>query len=305
MSLNANDLIIFAHIMRAGSFSKAAERINLPKSTLSRRISDLEELLGERLIARSTRQLLITDFGERILAYAERLLEESEAASAFALNRQVTPQGKLRVSLPPEFKEFSFVDFFIKFLEKYPSIDLELDLSARCVDMIAERFDVAIRVASHLPDDATLVARKITDLQNGIYASPLYLSKFGEPKAPEDLLDMQAILLSNSQGEHPAWCLHQGTKKCKVLPKYKVISNSVAFNQNLAIEGMGLIATSDFFACQYVRQGILQRVLPEWHLPSDTIWCVTPGRRLLPSRTQAFIDMFKELMQAEEEITKG
>ena len=104
MSLDANDLILFAQVIDAGSFSRAAERTGLPKSTLSRRIIQLETRLGERLLTRSTRRLAITEFGERILEHARRLLEETEAASAMALHRQGVPRGVLRVSMPPDYR---------------------------------------------------------------------------------------------------------------------------------------------------------------------------------------------------------
>lgn len=302
MSVNANDLILFAHIMEMGSFSKAADHLDLPKSTLSRRISELEASLGERLITRSTRQLVITDFGQGILDYARRLQEETEAAASFALHRQATPQGKLRVSLPPEFKEFDLVNFTQAFLKKYPDLILELDLSSRRVDVLAERFDIAVRVASHLPDDAMLVARKVATLDNGLYASPLYLKAHGVPKQPSDLLASHGVLLTNSQGEQRVWRLSRGSEVWEGMPKHSLSSNSVSFNLNMALEGTGIIAASGFFACQYVRQGSLVRVLPEWFLPSDSIWCVTPGRRLLSMGTRVFIERFGAMLNQSSDV---
>ena len=148
MSLDANDLILFAQVMETASFSRAAERSGLPKSTLSRRITLLETKLGERLLTRSTRRLAITEFGERILEHARRLLEETEAASAMALHRQGVPRGVLRVSMPPDFVELDLTPFLLQFAASYPEVRLELDLSPRRVDLLAERFDLAVRVAS-------------------------------------------------------------------------------------------------------------------------------------------------------------
>src|SRR3546814_17395075 len=110
MNLNANDLIVFAHNVDAGSFSRASAHSGLPKSTLSRRMTALESLLGQRLLTRSTRRLAITEFGETILKHARRLLDETEAAAALAQHQQITPQGTLRVYLPPEFHELEPVD---------------------------------------------------------------------------------------------------------------------------------------------------------------------------------------------------
>src|SRR5690606_27903126 len=150
LKLYANDLILFAHVIDAGSFTRASELTGLPKSTLSRRLSELEDELGERLTQRSTRRLVLTDFGASSLEYARRHADEAEAAAALAQHRQATPYGVLRVSLPPEFRELAFVDVVTEFTRCYPNVRLELDLSPRRVDLIAERFDVAVRAAGQL-----------------------------------------------------------------------------------------------------------------------------------------------------------
>lgn len=303
MPTNANDLILFAHVMEAGSFTQAAERTNLPISTISRRIAELENDLGERLMTRTTRQLQITDFGEGILEYAQRLLEESEAASAFALNRQATPQGKLRVSMPPEFEEFSVIEFTKRFLDSYPQVDLHIDLSTRRVDLQAERYDLAIRIAKRLPDDANLVARKLAVLKHYLYASPSYIEKFGMPQKPDDLLKAQGVLVADSYGDPNNWKLHKGSESNGNAETwvgrsdYRVSSNSVALNLGLALAGLGVIANSELFASRYVSSGQLIKILPDWSLSSLSVWAVTSGRRLLPTRTQAFIDMFRETIE--------
>lgn len=293
MSLDANDLILFAHIMEAGSFSKAAERTGLPKSTLSRRITALETKLGERLLTRSTRRLAITEFGERILDHAKRLLEETEAASAMALHRQGTPRGVLRVSMPPDFRELDLTPLLLQFAASYPEVRLELDLSPRRVDLLAERFDLAVRAASRLPDDGTLVARKLCEMTNGLYASPAYLKRYGIPASPPELLDHIGLRLIGGNGETQPWRLTRGTESWEGLPNGPLAVNSPGLQRDLAAHGMGIVALDERFAEKMLEQGLLQRVLPEWCLPSVTLWCVTPGRRLLPTRTSAFIEMLR------------
>lgn len=293
MSLDANDLILFAHIMDAGSFSKAAERTGLPKSTLSRRITALETKLGERLLTRSTRRLAITEFGERILDHAKRLLEETEAASAMALHRQGTPRGVLRVSMPPDFRELDLTPLLLQFAASYPEVRLELDLSPRRVDLLAERFDLAVRAASRLPDDGTLVARKLCEMTNGLYASPAYLKRYGIPASPPDLLDHIGLRLIGGNGETQPWRLARGAETWEGLPNGPLAVNSPGLQRDLAAHGMGIVALDERFAEKMLEQGLLQRVLPEWCLPSVTLWCVTPGRRLLPTRTSAFIEMLR------------
>jgi DNA-binding transcriptional LysR family regulator len=296
MSLDANDLILFAQVIDAGSFSRAAERIGLPKSTLSRRITQLETRLGERLLTRSTRRLAITEFGERILEHARRLLEETEAASAMALHRQGVPRGVLRVSMPPDFVELDLTPFLLQFAASYPEVRLELDLSPRRVDLLAERFDLAVRIASRLPDDSTLVARKLCELQNGLYASPAYLARYGTPQQPPDLLKHIGLGLIGGNGDALPWRLTRGTENWEGMPDGPLAANSPRLQRELAGHGMGIVGIDSRFAQDWVEQGLLQRILPDWSLPTVTIWCVTPGRRLLPARTSAFIEMLREAL---------
>jgi DNA-binding transcriptional LysR family regulator len=293
MSLDANDLILFAQVMNAGSFSRAAERIGLPKSTLSRRITLLESKLGERLLTRSTRRLAITEFGEQILDHAKRLLDETEAASAMALHRQGTPRGLLRVSLPPDFAELDLTPLLLQYASSYPEVRLELDLSPRRVDLLAERFDLAVRAASRLPDDSSLVARQLCDLQNGLYASPAYLARYGTPEQPGDLHHHICLGMISGTGEALPWQLACGNDHWEGMPNSPLAANSRGLQRDLAAHGLGIVGLAERFAGKWVEQGLLRRVLPEWILPTVTIWCVTPGRRLLPARTTAFIELLR------------
>lgn len=293
MSQDAHDLILFARILEAGSFSKAAELTGLPKSTLSRRISALEERLGEKLLQRSTRRLAITEFGERILEHARRLQEETEAAMALAQHRQETPRGKLRVALPPDFEELDLTPLLLRFAADYPEVRLELDLSPRRVDLVAERFDLAVRIATQLPDDATLVARKLCEFGNGLYASPAYLARYGHPGHPDELGRHVGLALVNGVGEVLPWRLKRGQEKWEGQPRGPLAANSLSLQRNLAGHGLGIVGLADRLARPWIAQGLLERVLPEWSLPSVTVWCVTPGRRLLPARTRAFMEMLR------------
>lgn len=306
MSLDANDLILFARIIDAGSFSRAAEQTGLPKSTLSRRITQLEARLGERLLTRSTRRLAITEFGERILEHARRLLEETEAATAMALYRQGKPRGTLRVAMPPDFGELDLTQFLLQFAATYPEVSLELDLSPRRVDLLAERFDLAIRAAAQLPDDSTLVARQLFRQSSQLYASPAYLARYGTPAAPAELMQHVCLRLISGNGETLPWKLTRGNETWEGVPGGPLAANSLGLQRNLAAHGMGIVALSEIFAREWVAKGLLLPVLPDWQLPSITIWCVTPGRRLQPARTTVFIDMLRKvLVDKAEGVTGG
>jgi DNA-binding transcriptional LysR family regulator len=292
----ADDLVLFAHLIDAGSFSGAAERVGIPKSTLSRRLSALENRLGQRLVTRSTRRLALTDFGERMLEHARRLLEEISAVSALAQNEQVQPKGLLRVSMPPDLTHVDLATLLLRFSARYPEVRVALDVSARRVDLLAERFDLVVRIANHLPDDSTLVATQLHDMQIRLYASAAYLNRFGAPVTPSDLMTHNCLPLISSQGETVDWSLKSAFGQWQGVPPSRLSSNSPATQRALAESGMGIVALPDVLAADCVAQSTLIQVLPEWSLPSVTVWCVTPGRRLLPLRTKVFIKMLRQSM---------
>ena len=292
--IGADDLILFAGVIDAGSFAKAADRLGMPKSTLSRRISALETHLGQRLVMRTTRKLSLTEFGERVLEHARRLQDESSAVLALAAHEQDQPRGLLRVALPPDFIDLDLTTFILQYTSRYPEVRLELDLSPRRVDLVAERFDVAIRAAERLPDDSTLVARKLMDMSIQLYASPAYLSRYGMPAHPDALQDHICLPLISSSGDTQPWVLHRGGERWQGTPRGVVSSNSPGLQRELVINGMGIAALADPFVRSAVSEGIMHCVLPQWQLPKISLWSVTPGRKLLPSRTLAFVSLLRE-----------
>lgn len=292
---DANDLLIFARVAEAGSFSRAAERIGLPKATVSRRIALLEERLGERLMLRTTRRLNLTEFGTHLLEHARQVAEEVDAAMALAAFRQVRPSGRLRVSMPSEFANLLLGDMLAAFIALHPAITLELDLSPRRVDLLGENFDLAIRMGD-LPDDTLLAAHRIGVFPIGLYAAPNYLAEHGDPKTPDDLTGHEALRLLRPNGEATPWTLINGTQRWQGSPPGRTAANSPELLLRLACAGTGIAAAPDRFAAPSVRSGTLRRVLPDWHLPAHTAWAVFPGRRLMPAKTRAFIDLLENAL---------
>ena len=287
-----NDLLIFARVVEAGSFSRAAERVGLPKSTVSRRIALLEERLGERLLLRTTRRLTLTEFGNQLLEHARQVAAEVDAVKALSEYRQVRPSGRLRVSMPSDFAVLLLGDMLAAFIALHPAVSLELDLSPRRVDLLGESFDLAVRMGD-LPDDTLLAARRIAVFPCGLYAAPGYLAERGEPVSPDDLVQHEALRLLRGNGEPAPWTLLRDQARWEGVPPGRATANSPELLITLACAGAGIAAVPDYFALPRVRQGGLRRVLPAWHLPSHTAWAVFPGRRLMPAKTRAFIDMLE------------
>lgn len=287
--LSAEDLLIFASIATHGSFTAAAERLGLPKSTVSRRLSQLEQVLGERLMTRTTRRLRLTDFGEAMLEHARQISNEIDAAKALAENRQAVPSGRLRVSMPSDLANLLLPQALAAFSALHPAVQLELDLSARRVDLLGEGFDLAIRMGD-LPDDALLAARRLAVFPSGLFAAPGYLAEHGEPDSPEALHKHRALLLA-SGGSTLGWTLSRDGHTWEGRPPANISANSPELLLELACQGAGIASAPAFFAQPYVGRGQLRRILPAWSLPSNTAWAVFPGRRLMPAKTRAFIDM--------------
>jgi DNA-binding transcriptional LysR family regulator len=294
MNVEPNDLLLFARIVEAGSFSMAAQRLDLPKSTVSRRIALLEASVGERLLQRTTRRLMLTEFGASLLEHARKVAEEVEAAGALAQHRQAVPSGKLRISMPQDFANVVMAEMIPRFLERYPAVSLELDLSPRRVDLIAENFDIAIRMGS-LPDDSTLAARRIATQQFGLYAAPIYLAQRGLPEQPDDLLRHDLLCVLSRAGGAVPWILQRGKVRWEKELTARLTANSPQLLATIACSGAGIAASTDFIVARHVQRGELVRVLPEWEMPVATGWAVFPSRRLMPAKTRAFLDMMEEM----------
>jgi DNA-binding transcriptional LysR family regulator len=294
MDVEPNDLLLFARIVEAGSFSMAAQRLDLPKSTVSRRIAMLEASVGERLLQRTTRRLMLTEFGASLLEHARKVAEEVEAAGALAQHRQAAPSGKLRISMPQDFANVVMADMIPQFMDRYRAVSLELDLSPRRVDLVAENFDIAIRMGD-LPEDSTLAARRVAIQQFGLYAAPSYLAQRGLPEQPDDLLRHDLLCILSRSGGAVPWILQRGKVRWEKALTARLTANSPQLLAKIASSGAGIAASTDFIVAEHVRKGELVRVLPEWDLPGSTGWAVFPGRRLMPAKTRAFLDMLDEV----------
>lgn len=296
LPVDVNDLTLFAKVIDYGSFTAAADQMGLPKSTLSRRITRLEHQLGERLIIRNTRSLVITEFGQAILDHAHAIEQEALAVADLANYRQMIPTGSLKVSMPPNYIDFLKKDFFQQFINKYSQVSLELDFSSRRVDILAERYDLAIRMSSALNDDATLVARPLKVLKSGLYASPLYLKQYGIPKTPEELEQHTGIHLANSLGEIQEWQLTRAKELWRGISNGPIKSNSIEVLRLLASQGLGIISITTILAQDLEKEGKLVRLLEDWEMPTVTMWAITPGRKLLPMKVQVFLKELKAFL---------
>src|ERR1035437_1711490 len=287
-TLSADDCILFATIAEQQSMVRAAEHLSIPKTTVSRRFANLEAALGQRLLIRTTRRLTLTDFGQEFLDHCRRVAEEVAAVQDFVRSQEARPHGRLRVSMPGDYARHHFSRAIATFIEAYPEIQLDLDLSSRRVDLIGERYDLAIRMGD-LENDATLVARKIDEQHFALYASPIYLALHPAPGHPDDLAHHAAVRLLSDRGNAVPWKLLDGKAQWEGTPPGRLTLNSPDMIQQLLLDGAGIGALPCLFAAVDVRLKRLVRVLPLWSLPAVPAWAVMPMRRYLPAKTRAFL----------------
>jgi DNA-binding transcriptional LysR family regulator len=295
-NISADDMILFASIAEQASLVRAAEQLGMPKATVSRRLGNLEELLGQKLLIRTTRRLSLTEFGLAFLDHCRRVTEEVVTTQDFVRSQDVQPRGSLRVSMPEDYARRTLSRALATFIEAYPEIELELDLSSRLVDLIGERFDLAIRMGE-LANDSTLVARKLDEQHLALYASPIYLALHPAPRHPDELQRHTSLRMASNLGQPQPWKLLREKDEWVGVPPGRMTLNSISVIQQLLLDGAGIGMLPVPFAEEDVKKNRLVRVLPDWCFPSVTAWAVMPMRRFLPSKTRAFLDHLESALK--------
>src|ERR1700747_474784 len=206
-----NSLIIFAHVVDANGFSKAARRLKMPTSTVSRRIAELEQALGVRLIERSTRSLRLTDVGSEVLEYAHRGAEISEAIENIASNHLSQVSGNLRLAIPPSISDSLLAPIVVAFQKEFPDVHIQVFITERIVDQIAEGVDLAFRVGE-LEDSSPIAPRTLTH-RHQLVASPQYLEKHKPPRTPQDLPAHKLLAFSFWRPENTWKFVHANGKE--------------------------------------------------------------------------------------------
>jgi DNA-binding transcriptional LysR family regulator len=196
--------------------------------------------------------------------------------------------------MPADFANHAMGALMAGFMEKYPAISLEMDLSPRRVDLVAEGFDLAIRMGN-LPDDSTLAARAVAISTLALYASPGYTTMRGLPEHPDDLFKHDLLSLPPKLNGMIRWKLLRGKTEWERELPARMIANSPELLVRMACTGIGIAASTELFAKSFLDSGQLVRVLPEWRFPTVTGWAVFPGRRLMPAKTRVFLDMLESL----------
>ncbi len=291
---------VFARVVEANSFSKAADSLALPPSSVTRAVKELENYLGVRLLQRTTRHLSLTPDGSLYYDHCRRLLAEIEAVEASFPGSAGRPRGRLRVDMTPSFARLFVLPAIRTFQDAYPEVELTLTLGDRTVDLVQEGVDCVVR-AGVPRDSATLVARRIAGFEWVICAAPAYLERYGEPRSLEDLRQHRAVgFLSGRSGRRTHWSLVvDGEEYAPHLREDITVDDTDAYVA-CGLEGLGLIRAASYMVVPHLRSGRLRRVLPELKAPTVPLSLMYPQNRHLSPTVRAFADWIGGLMRAVE-----
>jgi DNA-binding transcriptional LysR family regulator len=281
----------FVRVVEAGSISAAADQLGLAKSGVSRRLADLENRLGVRLLTRTTRRSSLTEAGRTYYEGAVRLLSDVAELETLVANSDASLEGRLRLAAPLSFGLGHLAPAIEAFMRTHPGVLIDIDFSDRLVDLVAQGVDLAIRIAELR--DSTLKARRICPIRLMLCASPAYVERHGEPERPEDLLNHR--LLHYDIGGGPVLRLsdgHGGEQQLQVRPD--LVANNGEFLRDMAIAGHGIVLAPTFITWQAVAAGELTPLLRDyWPRPLNA-YAVYPQTRYLSRRARAFIDFLTD-----------
>ena len=293
-----NSASIFLSVIRAGSFRKAAENIGIPKSNVSRKVSELETSLGAKLLNRTTRSISLTDAGRIFIKHAELAIAHFNEAERAVLELSRQPQGQLRVTATVSMGQHFLSSLITRFLEKFPEIKINLHLTDREVDLISERFDVAIRIGKL--QDSALVAKLIGKSTYRLVASPAYLKKNGMPKSPDDLRSHSCLQYSHSGGATlNDWPFRVGKVNKEISVTGQFISDDFLALREAALGGVGIARLPSHVVKDHLNTKKLISILDFYAPPATPIHLIHMGGRHLPFSTRTFIDfVYPQLTKA-------
>ena len=294
-----NGMAIFAKVVDANGFTQAARVTGLPKSTISRKISQLEEQLGVRLLQRNNRGLSLTHAGELFYQHCAVIVREVEEAKATIENTREDLSGALRIVLPVSFGQETIAKLCCGFLRKFPKVDLDIQFTDEEMNLVAEGYDIAIKYGPL--ENSDLIARLLLERQPVLVASPKYLKKYGCPAIPQALSEHQGLLLGTSKAT-PIWPLGSGKKKTMVQFQRKVRVNSNLVIKQMALSGLGVAMLTQSQCAKELESGELVAILEQWPIEPIRLYGVYPSRRQLAAKVSSFLDYFVKYFADHEAV---
>lgn len=287
-SIEADQTEAFLSVLETGSFSAAGRRLGRDGSVISRRVAALEARLGIRLLERSTRRVAATEAGARFRERMRAALEMVRHAEDEARTQSSSPTGLLRLSLPVAFGRLWIAPRLPVFLARYPGVSIDAHYADRYVDLIAEGFDVGVRIGEL--QDSRLIVRRITTTRRLICAAPAYLAAHPAPREPDDLTRHECVCFTRLS-THPVWHLHRNGKHRAIKVSGRLEMDDAQAVVQAALAGQGLVMAADWLVQRELAEGRLVEVLPDWEVRGETgVNVVRASVKHEPAKTRAFVE---------------
>lgn len=286
-----DDLKLFTLVAETKSFTKAADRLGLSKSAASRRVAELEARLGARLFHRTTRSISLTQVGQGFCQRVSQILGELEEAERSVTSEHAAPRGTLKVAAPMSFGLSHLAPVLCTYMERYPEVQVDMDVSDRFVDLVEEGYDVAVRIGRL--KDSSLVARRICPIRMVVCASPAYLDRRGTPKTPAELAEHDCLLYTNSQS-FDQWGFRTApgsdqTQSIRVQGRMRVSNGDVL--RQAALAGLGVVVLPSFIVGDDLVSGKLRGILTDYTVSEGALHALYPANRHLSPKVRAFVDL--------------
>jgi DNA-binding transcriptional LysR family regulator len=286
----------FTLLARQGSLSAAARELDITPPAVTKRLAQMEQRLGVRLLNRTTRRLSLTSEGALYLEQAQRILADIRAMEESVASHRSAPKGLLRVNATLGFGRTTIAPLVSAFARAYPDIELQLQLTDRPIDLVEEAFDLGIRFGA-LPD-TRLAARRILSNKRFLCASPAYLKRAGMPETPDDLARHNCIIHRQNDEAWGIWRLGRGRRAVSVKVRGALSSNDGDVALGWALDGHGILLRSEWDLAKYLASGRLQVVLPDYTPPPADLFVFYASRKQLPAKVRVFIDFLAERFSA-------
>lgn len=294
----SSELAFFVLLAKKSSLSATARELDITPPAVTKRLAQMEQRLGVRLVNRTTRSISLTSEGEVYLAHASRILADIREMEEQVAGARTAPRGLLRINATLGFGRTTIAPLISQFAQRYPDVEVQLQLTDRPINLVEEAFDLGIRFGE-LPD-SRLSARRIMPNRRFLCASPAYLKQFGEPLKPEELQHHRCILHRQNDDTHGVWRLTKGRKTKTVKVGGALSSNDGDVVLGWALDGHGILLRSEWDLAKYLDSGRLRVVLPEFKLASADLFVFYPTRRNLPAKLRVFVDFLAERFQSEK-----
>ena len=291
-----NDMLYFAEVVERGGFAAAGRALGIPKSRLSRRVSDLETQLGVRLLQRTTRKLSLTEVGEAFLRHCQAMRESAQAAADTVAQVQTVPRGTVRVACPVTLAQTVLAELMPQFLANCPEVRVEMVVSNRVVNLVEEGIDVALRVRPSVDDSGSMVVKRLDIATQILVASPEQLIRQGTPHTLEDLARLDSVAMSAPDGRSTWHLIGPGGVHQVVHHTPRYVADDLLTLKMAAMAGTGICWMPDYMCQDEMRERRLLRVLPDWASQPAIVHAVFPSRRGLSPAVRRFLDYLGESM---------